>query len=210
MENEIKNDARTTEKRGRVHDKGQRVQTARMKKSLTRYGIGLLVVVLGVSMFVFSRTGGSSGAGGEDFSIGYGVQGRNHIANGAPHPAYNSNPPSSGSHYASPARGGFYEEVLPDEQVVHNLEHGDIWIAYRPDITDDVKATLRSFAGPYVVVSPRSENEADISLVAWGRVDSFSLENGAVDKERIRGFIRRYDNRGPERIRAASAGHGAL
>ncbi|MFQ5540850.1 MAG: DUF3105 domain-containing protein [Candidatus Paceibacteria bacterium] len=138
---------------------------------------------------------------GEDFGVSYTSQGAQHIADGAEHPAYNSNPPSSGWHYASPARGGFYDEAIPDERVVHNLEHGDIWIAYHPDVSDEVKAALRQFAGRYVVVSPRTQNEGDISLVAWGRVDTFDVASGALDENRISDFIKRYDNRGPERVR---------
>jgi len=91
--------------------------------------------------------------------------------------------------------------------VIHNLEHGDIWIAYHFDISGEAKEILESFAGQYVVVSPRFENEGDISLVAWGRVDTFDIENGVIDKGRIKDFISRYYNRGPERVRSIQTGH---
>lgn len=178
------------------------------KKSFVRYSLWIVIVVaVGYGIFLLAQTAGPEG---EDFSVAYSIQGRDHIADGATHPPYNSNPPSSGSHYTTTARGGFYEESLPDERVIHNLEHGDVWIAYHPDISDEAKETLESFAGQYVVVSPRRDNKGDISLVAWGRVDIFNVENGTVDEQRIRDFISRYDNRGPEKVRGSQVGHGGF
>lgn len=202
MEEEIINgyESKKREREQAREEERNRVRMEKTKKSLVRYSLSIFIVaVIGYGIFLLAQ---NTGPDGEDFSVAHSVQGRNHIANGATHPPYNSNPPSSGSHYASPARGGFYNEPLPDEQVLHNLEHGDIWVAYRPDISDEVKETLKSFAGRYVVVSPRSENDGEISLVAWGRVDTFNVENKIVDEERIRDFIKRYDNRGPEKVRS--------
>lgn len=136
----------------------------------------------------------------EDRSVAYEIQGQEHVAPGSGHPPYNSNPPSSGWHYPEPAAAGFYERELPDEQVVHNLEHGQIWIAYRPGIPDEAKRSLRGFAGGWVVVSPRPANDADIALVAWGRVDAWNLGGGELDEARIRDFITRYRNKGPEKL----------
>src|SRR3989344_5078 len=52
------------------------------------------------------------------------------VAVGASHEAYNSNPPTSGPHYEQPSRWGVSQAELPDEQLIHNLEHGGIWISY--------------------------------------------------------------------------------
>lgn len=203
-EYEIKKEER---EKAREEERGQ-AQMKKTKKSFVRYSLWIVIVVaVGYGIFLLAQTAGPEG---EDFSVAYSIQGRDHIAGGATHPPYNSNPPSSGSHYTSTARGGFYEEPLPDERVIHNLEHGDIWIAYHPDISDEAKETLESFAGQYVVVSPRRDNKGDISLVAWGRVDTFDIENEFVDEGRVRDFIRRYDNRGPEKVRGIQTGHGGF
>jgi len=184
------------------------VQRAKVRKSIVRFTLWIFILVaVGYGIFLLAQT---TGPDGEDFSVAYEIQGRDHIADGATHPEYNSNPPSSGWHYASPAHGGFYNEPLPDERVIHNLEHGDIWIAYRPDISDVAKDALESFAGQYVVVSPRAENNGDISLVSWGRVDTFDIENDVVDEGRISDFIKRYNNRGPEKVRGVQTGHGGF
>src|SRR2546430_8502451 len=57
--------------------------------------------------------------------------GREHIFPGQAHPDYNSNPPTSGWHFPQPADWGYYNGELPDELVVHNLEHGGIWISFK-------------------------------------------------------------------------------
>jgi len=203
-EYEIKKEER---EKAREEERGQ-AQMEKTKKSFVRYSLWIVVIVaVGYGIFLLAQTAGPEG---EDFSVAHSIQGRDHIADGATHTPYNSNPPSSGSHYTSTARGGFYEEPLPDEQVIHNLEHGDVWIAYHPDISGEAKEKLESFAGQYVVVSPRSENEGGVSLVAWGRVDTFDIENEFVDESRIRDFISRYDNRGPEKVRGIQTGHGGF
>ncbi len=137
---------------------------------------------------------------GQDYSIKFSNQGQEHISNGAAHPDYNSNPPTSGWHYAKPADERFYDKELPDEQLIHNLEHGDIWIAYKPDLSKEMTKQLKSFAGFMAIVTPRVKNDTDIALVAWGRLDKFNVENGKLDKQRIRDFILRYQNKGPEKL----------
>lgn len=143
---------------------------------------------------------------GEDVSQFFESQGREHIESGAEHSSYSSNPPSSGWHYGNPAPVGFYAEAMPDEQVIHNLEHGDIWITYHPRVSEEIKETLRThdvFDDPKVIITPREANEFDIGVVAWERTDSFNLEEEVLDEgsvTRIRNFILRYKNRGPERV----------
>ncbi|PJE76252.1 hypothetical protein COV04_00685, partial [Candidatus Uhrbacteria bacterium CG10_big_fil_rev_8_21_14_0_10_48_11] len=140
---EIKREKRERDR----EDQRRRMRVERIKKSLVRYGILFVVLVLvGYGIILLAR---SSVPQGEDFSIAYPIQGRDHIAFGSTHPEYSSNPPSSGSHYAQPTRGGFYNEVVDDETVVHNLEHGDIWIAYHPRVSNEVKSNLEKFAGRY-------------------------------------------------------------
>jgi len=84
--------------------------------------------------------------------------------------------------------------------IIHNLEHGDVWIAYHPRILDAARDALRQFDASKVIITPREANDADIALVAWGRVDTFNLDGGALDTQRIENFIKRYTNRGPEKV----------
>ena len=73
--------------------------------------------------------------------------GQDHIPLGQEPPKpYNSNPPSSGGHYQSPANWGVYDHEIPDEATVHNLEHGGIRISYKPSIPDAAKKKLEEIA----------------------------------------------------------------
>ena len=50
---------------------------------------------------------------------------------------YNTVPGTSGDHWARWSECGFFEEELPDERVVHNLEHGNIVVSY--NFTDSAR-----------------------------------------------------------------------
>lgn len=147
--------------------------------------------------------------GVEEFKI----VGRVHIAVGTSGKDYNSNPPTSGNHWGEPAKGGVYENSLPDEQLIHNLEHGFIWISYMPltqpeeassgaglkrGISESDKKTLEEMVKKddwKMVLAPRDKNESMIAVAAWGRL--LKLDN--LDLAKIREFIKLYRNRGPEK-----------
>src|SRR3989344_4041615 len=89
----------------------------------------LVAVVIGGIYWVSTSADESSSNGvrpGEEISI----VSREHINVGDPHEPYNSNPPTSGPH-AAPAEWGISSVEIPDENAIHNLEHGGIWISYK-------------------------------------------------------------------------------
>ena len=121
--------------------------------------------------------------------------GREHIAFGQT-AEYNSNPPTSGPHYAALANFGVYQEELLDGQVIHNLEHGGIWISYK-DVDDETKAKIEEIGKRFpgsVIVSPRAENDALIVLASWARL----LKMESFDEDLIIEYIRTNRNRSPE------------
>jgi hypothetical protein len=115
-------------------------------------------------------------------------------------------PPTSGPHFGQVATAGMRNEEIPDGHLIHNLEHGDIWISYNPAVSETIVDELRQFLDGKVVITPRSMNEQDIVLAAWGRLDSFNIEESGLPEERIRDFIKRYKYSGPERITSPSRG----
>jgi len=123
------------------------------------------------------------------------IEGKEHVAAGTD-VKYKTNPPSSGDHYAVPADWGIYDEELTEEAVVHSIEHGGIWIAYQ-DTSDEERSVLEEIGrenSQSVIVSPRSANDAKISIVSWGRM--MKLES--VDKAIIQKYINTYKNQSPE------------
>jgi len=123
-------------------------------------------------------------------------QGQQHIQTDATHEAYNSNPPTSGSHNAQPANWGIYQSELLDENLIHNLEHGGIWISYN-DIDSDTKTKIENLAKKYpnkMIVTPRSKNDSKIALASWTRL----LKLDVFDEAVIVDFIKANKNKSPE------------
>lgn len=161
----------------------------------------VIVVAMGLGFWLYRA---SDSKLPEDLpGVSYEIQGAVHIAEGSiDHPAYNSNPPTSGWHWPKPAACGVYQAPLPDERLLHNLEHGGIWISYLPDsIPDDDRAKLEDFARRFnnVLVLPRPQNDANIALAAWGRL----LKLKDFDEPQILGFIRALMDKGPEKVGCA-------
>lgn len=185
-----------------VQSKGEKQKHTTTK--IVRIIVSLLViagVIYGIVLLTQARAPKT-----EDRSQKYTIQNRGHVSVGTTGFEYSSNPPSSGPHYPAAAPLGFYDidEGVSDGHLIHNLEHGGIWIAYHPRVSEEIRKQLKKLAKGRVIVVPREVNEYDISLVAWGRVDSFNLSNGELDSERIRDFVKRYQNKGPERNIPAS------
>jgi len=160
----------------------------------------LLLIVIGLLAWpiygYFTKTATKQADLGEFFS----AQSRDHIDIGASHPAYNSNPPTGGWHYASPTQTGIYDKEFSDEQLIHNLEHSHVWIAYKPDLATDQIEALADIAKSYgskIIMTKRAANDTKIAIVAWEHL----LKMDALDEARIRDFIKAYrGTAGPEKI----------
>ena len=124
-------------------------------------------------------------------------QGREHIDSGSQHPPYSSNPPTSGPHWGNPQPCSVYDEPVPDEAVIHSLEHGAIWITYRDQKDSNLASSLKDTVerdSQKVILSPRPTNESEIALVSWGRL----LKLEAFDDGQISSFIKSNKNNAPE------------
>ena len=124
--------------------------------------------------------------------------GNPHIPVGTKGTGYSSNPPTSGEHYGSEAKWDVYTQPVPDELVIHNLEHGGIWISYKDPNDTELAAKLAQVARRYstkVIVTPRPQNDAPIAVAAWGRL----LKLQTFDEQKIVAFINAYRGKvGPE------------
>lgn len=83
--------------------------------------------------------------------------------------AYDLDPPHSGKHSPVWQKCGFYTEPVENEHVVHSLEHGAVWITYRPDLPADQVTVLRELVRTrdYLVISPYPDLPAPIVITAW-------------------------------------------
>ncbi len=174
-------------------------KTKRVNQDPTVYwivGIAAVAIIGAVIAIVATqKSGGESTLAGQEFPD----QGREHINLTDPHPAYNSNPPTSGWHFAQAAPWGPKTEEIPDEILVHNLEHGGIWISYKPDVvSNDVRDKLTAFASTHqrVIVTPRPKNDSAIALTSWQHL----LKLDQYDEAKIADFYTRNFNHAPEDV----------
>ena len=101
---------------------------------------------------------------------------------------YNTRPATSGAHYGFTVQWGVHDRIIPDEILVHNLEHGGVGIHYNcPEGCDELIRKLAEMAGRYdkVVMSPYADMDSEIALTAWTFIDRL----GEFDEKRITDFI---------------------
>jgi len=76
------------------------------------------------------------------------IVGQSHIPKGVPG-GYTSNPPTSGGHFGSSRPWGVFGPPIADESAGHDIEHGDIWILYDPELGAASVRQLRDIAAQY-------------------------------------------------------------
>lgn len=164
-----------------------------MTKKLKTYAI--IVLILGglFGLLYWRATAPKPG-------VAYPNQGQKHIPDSERFTEYNSNPPASGPHYQRPARVGVYDEELLDERLVHNLEHGHIWISYRDKDDKELIEKLKKLAEGRrrVIMTYRPKNDSAIAVAAWTRL----LKLNSYDEDKIKDFISAWINQGPEKVMA--------
>lgn len=140
------------------------------------YGILLLIVGLGITVVAINREPETQRPGTEQAN-----KGREHVES----KEYGGEePPTSGDH-AQPVPWQVYKQEVPDDSTIHNMEHGGVYISYRPDLpADQVENIEKLFGEPFsregfkpikAVVAPRSANSSPIIMSSWDR--NLKLEN---------------------------------
>ena len=114
---------------------------------------------------------------------------------------YDTVPPTSGPHWNAWSDCGFYNYPLPDELLVHNLEHGNIIVSYNLTTEAEIAALRQAvdaipLAAEYAIIRRYLDiPEGMVALTTWGVLDRMV----GVDAERIAAFFAAYPgNTGPE------------
>ena len=134
---------------------------------------------------------------------------RTHVEAAVDYTGY-SNPPTYGPHHGfltdangssiTPRPTGIYETEQADEDLIHNLEHGHVWISYNPSmISSDDLERLESFVADGgidtgVILTPRNANTSTIAVASWARL----LELDEFDSNQIRTFVESNRGHSPE------------
>lgn len=129
-------------------------------------------------------------------------KGQKHVADGTV-PYGEPEPPTSGDH-SSPVPWQAYEQEIPDMNVIHNLEHGGVYIAYRPDLPADQIAKIKGlFSKPFsnekfspskAVVAPRAANGSPIIMSSWNR----NMKLDSFDEAKMMEYYLRNVGKAPE------------
>lgn len=100
---------------------------------------------------------------------------------------YTVTPPIGGQHNNDwqNCMGDVYDAPIASEHAVHSLEHGAVWITYRPDLPkDQVEQLAEKVRGKEkLLMSPYEGLDKPISLQAWGyqlKVDNAG--DGRIDE----------------------------
>lgn len=110
---------------------------------------------------------------------------------------YPQSPPVGGDHSPVWQSCGVYDQPIKNENAVHSLEHGAVWLAYNPDLPADQVAIVAAFATDqtHILVSPYpglAEGEAVVAT-AWG----VQLRLDSVTDPRLAEFVAKYQE-GPQ------------
>lgn len=103
---------------------------------------------------------------------------------------YGTNPPAGGVHNPVWLNCGIYTEPQQNENAVHSLEHGAVWVTYNPDELDEAEiGELRAqMPDTYAILSPYPDLDAPVVASAWGA----QVKLDSVDDERLGDFIEKY------------------
>jgi len=116
-------------------------------------------------------------------------------------------PPVFGAHLAAWQNCGIYDKPVALGNALHSMEHGAVWLTYRPDLdATQVKSLQDLVRGHgYVLMTPYTKQTSDVVLTAWG----VQLVIDSVPDDRIAKFIAYYEE-GPQDYEPGAPCSGAI
>jgi len=147
--------------------------------------IGVLVLGLvgGVTITVLAGKAAGKISGVKTF----GTLDRNHVQTDVTYPQV---PPVGGNHAPVWLNCGAYKDPVKNENAVHSMEHGAVWITFQPGIGDAQIAALKAaVAGKsYTILSPYPTQPSPVTVTAW----STQLNLNSATDPRLAKFIAKY------------------
>jgi len=121
---------------------------------------------------------------------------------------YAQNPPAGGDHNPAFLNCGIYDQPVKNENAVHSLEHGAVWVTYQPDLPQSQVDKLRQMVRghSHLLLSPYPNLPAPVVASAWG----IQLQLPGADDSRLARFLKKYEQgpQTPERGAECSGGTG--
>jgi len=152
--------------------------------------VAVILVVFAALVIVDLRQRGGSGSMGEVQT--FDKLSRDHTKSSVSYP---QSPPVGGAHDPAWQNCGFYTQPVRNENGVHSLEHGAVWITYQQNLAQDQIDKLRNLAQnqTYVLVSPYPDLPSPVVASAWGKQERLK---GANDPN-LGKFVQKY-RQGPQ------------
>ena len=134
---------------------------------------------------------GRAAAGSEGVKT-FPMAGQDHIGPDEQPDNWNSNPPTSGDHLATPLPPGVYDNEQDMRALVHNQEHGYVVILYKgipADQVDQLRQFVEARDGSKLVLAPWSGLEQNgVALTAWQNLETLQRVNMDV----VQAFVNDY------------------
>lgn len=101
---------------------------------------------------------------------------------------YDQTPPAGGDHDPSWLECGVYDAPVRDENAVHSLEHGTVWVTYEPGLGDESVAMLAEALPDESILSPYDGLPGPVVVTVWAR----ELVLDGVDDPRLDLFLTEF------------------
>lgn len=101
---------------------------------------------------------------------------------------YPQDPPAGGAHAPTWLACGVYDEPVREENAVHDLEHGTVWITHDPDLSDADVEVLAARLPDNGILSPREGLPSPVVVTVWGA----RLQLDGADDQRLGLFLEEY------------------
>jgi len=115
----------------------------------------------------------------------------NHVDTAVDYAAeYDMTPPAGGNHAPVWLNCGIYTEAVPNENAVHDLEHGAVWVTYDPAVvTGDALTSLQDkMKSTYMVLSPFEGLPSPVVASAWGN----QVQLDGADDPELTQFVNKF------------------
>lgn len=156
--------------------------------------VALVIIIVVVAFVFFKNQTASSGNSTGDIRgvVTYSNLSRNHVTGTVNYPQV---PPVGGNHNPVWLNCGIFTSPVANENAVHSMEHGAVWITYLPSLSSSAVQTLQNLVHghSYVILSPYPGLPDPVVISAWG----VQLKVNSANDPRLAQFISKYEQ-GPQ------------
>lgn len=152
-----------------------------------------IIIIAGIVLFIQNQNQNNNNQSSSIKGVvTYSNLSRDHVTGKVNYPQV---PPVGGSHNPVWLNCGIYTTPVANENAVHSMEHGAVWMTYQPTLSSVGVQTLQNLAHghSYVILSPYPGLPTPVVITAWG----VQLKVNSPNDPRLAQFIAKYEQ-GPQ------------